>query len=196
MPLCRGSSLSLLCSSVKLQRLIRLEMRHLVCLLLRVPVVENGVQEDGSGDAATAAADTAAPSSRPPVESDTDNGPADTPSSDGEPSDPPAPPPGRHHRRRQGPGSEPGRPDGSPPPPPVTRKPPRAKSQPAISTKDSRRTSSRGEGQQGAELRRTANHVRACTTPPECSGETHTGSHFSLKTLMSCDLLGHMTPVG
>lgn len=121
-------------------------------------VVENGVQEAGSGDAATVTADAAAPSSRPPAESDTDNGPADTPSSDGEPSDPPAPPPGRRHRRRQGPGSEPGRPDSSPPPPPVTRKPPRAKSQPAISTKDSRRTSSRVEGQQGAELRRTANH--------------------------------------
>lgn len=162
-----GTSSCFFSGSVKLQRLIRLEMRHLVCLLLCVPVLENGVQEHGSGAPAAAVADAAAPSSRPPVESDTDNGPADTLSSDGEPSDPP-PPPARRYRRRQGPGSATGPPDGSLPlPPPVTRKPPRAKSQPAISIKDSRRTSSRGEGQQGAELQRTANHVRAS---PVCSG--------------------------
>lgn len=146
---------------MKLQKLIPLEILHLVCVLLCVPVVENGVQENGTGTPLAAAADMAAPGSRPPVESDSDNGPADTPSSDGEPANPPLPP-GRRHRRRQGPGSEPGRPDGSPPPP-VTRKPPRAKSTPAISTKNSQLTSSRGEGQQGAELRRTANHVRAST---------------------------------
>ncbi|XP_008283195.1 centriole, cilia and spindle-associated protein [Stegastes partitus] len=89
-----------------------------------------------SGGSVTAAPNTSGPSD------DTDNGPADTASSDGEPANPV---PRRRHRRRT-PRSEPGRQDSSQDgKPAVVRKPSRAKSQPPISTKEkeNRRPSSR-----------------------------------------------------
>ncbi|XP_075947932.1 centriole, cilia and spindle-associated protein isoform X1 [Anarhichas minor] len=98
-------------------------------------VVENGENEAG-GDSATAAPHPGGSSG------DTDNGPADTTSSDGEPVNPV---PKRRPRRRN-PRSEPGHRDSShEDKPAVDRKTPRAKSQPPISTKEkeNRRPSSR-----------------------------------------------------
>ncbi|XP_041642093.1 centriole, cilia and spindle-associated protein [Cheilinus undulatus] len=111
-------------------------------------VVENGVNE-ASGDSVEAAPPTSGPSD------DTDNGPADTQSSDGEPVNPP---PRRRHRRRT-PRSEPEHRDGSlDDKPAVIRKPPRAKSQPAISTKENQRSSSRMDWtERQTEVRRTPN---------------------------------------
>ncbi|GAA6229044.1 centriole, cilia and spindle-associated protein-like isoform X1 [Lates japonicus] len=100
-------------------------------------VVENGVNE-ASGGSVTAAPNTSGPSD----DTATDNGPADTVSSDGEPVNPAQK---RRHRRRT-PRSEPGQRDSShDDKPAVVRKPPRAKSQPPISTKEkeNRRPSSR-----------------------------------------------------
>ncbi|XP_018530557.1 centriole, cilia and spindle-associated protein isoform X2 [Lates calcarifer] len=100
-------------------------------------VVENGVNE-ASGGSMTAAPNTSGPSD----DTATDNGPADTASSDGEPVNPAQ---RRRHRHRT-PRSEPGQRDSSyDDKPTVVRKPPRAKSQPPISTKEkeNRRPSSR-----------------------------------------------------
>uniref|UniRef100_A0A4W6G671 Centriole, cilia and spindle associated protein n=1 Tax=Lates calcarifer TaxID=8187 RepID=A0A4W6G671_LATCA len=80
--------------------------------------------------------------SGPSDDTATDNGPADTASSDGEPVNPAQ---RRRHRHRT-PRSEPGQRDSSyDDKPTVVRKPPRAKSQPPISTKEkeNRRPSSR-----------------------------------------------------
>ncbi|XP_071360955.1 centriole, cilia and spindle-associated protein [Trachinotus anak] len=101
------------------------------------PATENGVNE-ASGGSVTAAPNTSGLSD----DTATDNGPADTASSDGEPVNPV---PKRRHRRRT-PRSEPGHPDSShDDKPAVVRKPPRAKSQPPIGTKEkeNRRPSSR-----------------------------------------------------
>lgn len=98
---------------------------------------------------------TAAPGNvRPTDDTETDHRPADTTSSDGEPVNPP---PRRRHRRRT-PRSEPGCQDGS------VRRPPRAKSQPAISSKENqRRTSSRLDCmERQAEVRRTPDDVITC----------------------------------
>ncbi|XP_034542758.1 centriole, cilia and spindle-associated protein isoform X3 [Notolabrus celidotus] len=113
-------------------------------------VVENGVNE-ASGGSVEGAPDNSGPSD------DTDNGPADTQSSDAEPVNPA---PKRRHRRRT-PRSEPGHRDSShDEKPAVVRKPPRAKSQPAISTKEkeNRRPSSRLDWtERQTEARRTPN---------------------------------------
>ncbi|XP_035515239.1 centriole, cilia and spindle-associated protein [Morone saxatilis] len=112
-------------------------------------VVENGVNEASGGSMA------AAPNSGPSDDTATDNGPADTTSSDGEPVNPV---PKRRHRRRT-PRSEPGNRDSShDDKPAVVRKPPRAKSQPPISTKENRRPSSRLDWtERQTEVRRTQN---------------------------------------
>lgn len=115
-------------------------------------LVENGVNE-ASGGSMTAAPNTSGPSD----DTATDNGPADTASSDGEPANPA---PKRRHRRRT-PRSEPGHRDSSHDDrPAVVRKPPRAKSQPPISTKEkeNRRPSSRLDWtERQTEVRRTPN---------------------------------------
>ncbi|XP_070684659.1 centriole, cilia and spindle-associated protein [Pempheris klunzingeri] len=99
-------------------------------------VIENGVNEASGGLAAAAAQTTSGPTD----DTATDNGPADTASSDGEQVNPA---PKRCHRRRT-PRSEPRHRDSSHDgKPAVVRKPPRAKSQPAISTKENGRPSSR-----------------------------------------------------
>lgn len=113
-------------------------------------VIENGVNEAGGGSM------TAAPnSSGPSDDTETDNGPADTASSDGEPVNPA---PRRRHRRRTH-QSEPGHRDGHhDDKPAVIRKPPRAKSQPPISTRENRRPSSRLDWtERQTEVRRTPN---------------------------------------
>lgn len=96
--------------------------------------------------------------SRPLDDTETDNGPADTASSDGEPVNPA---PRQRHRRRT-PRSEPGHQEGShDDKAAVVRKPPRAKSQPAINTKESRRPSSRLDWtERQAEVRRMPNDVK------------------------------------
>ncbi|XP_026214689.1 centriole, cilia and spindle-associated protein isoform X1 [Anabas testudineus] len=111
-------------------------------------VVENGVNEP-SGASATAAPNTSGPSD------DTDNGPADSASSDG---DPVKPVPKRRHRRRT-PRSEPGHRDGShDDKAAIVHKPPRAKSQPPIRTKENRRPSSRLDWtERQMEVRRSPN---------------------------------------
>ncbi|XP_040891191.1 centriole, cilia and spindle-associated protein isoform X2 [Toxotes jaculatrix] len=104
-------------------------------------VVENGVNEV-SGGSVTAGPNTSGPSD----DTATDDGPADTPSSDGEPVVEPvnAVPRWRRRRRHHNPRSQPGEPESSHDgKPAVVRKPPRAKSQPPISTKENRRPSSR-----------------------------------------------------
>ncbi|KAM6940076.1 centriole, cilia and spindle-associated protein isoform 2-T2 [Xenentodon cancila] len=98
-------------------------------------VVENGAS-GASGGSVTAAA----PNSGPSDDTETDNGPADSVSSNGEPPNP-AP---RRRRRRHTPRSEPGHRDSShDDKPAVTQKPQRAKSQPPISSREVRRPSSR-----------------------------------------------------
>ncbi|KAG7233473.1 hypothetical protein INR49_006994 [Caranx melampygus] len=105
-----------------------------------------------TGSAAAAAPNTSR------LSDDTDNGPADTTSSDGEA---PAANPAQRRRqhRRRAPRSEPGQPDSShDDKPAVVRKPPRAKSQPPISTKEkeNRRPSSRLDWtERPAEVRKT-----------------------------------------
>ncbi|XP_022623396.1 centriole, cilia and spindle-associated protein-like isoform X2 [Seriola dumerili] len=117
-------------------------------------VVENGVNE-ASGGSVAAAPNTSGHSD----DTATDNGPADTASSDGEPVNPV---PRRRHRRRT-PHSEPGHPDSShDDKPAVVRKQQRAKSQPPISTKEkekeNRRPSSRLDWtERQTEVRRTPN---------------------------------------
>ncbi|XP_041790320.1 centriole, cilia and spindle-associated protein [Chelmon rostratus] len=114
------------------------------------PSGENGVNE-ASGGSMTVAPNSSGPSD----DTETDNGPADSPSSDGEPVNPV---PRRRHRRRT-PRSEPGHRDSShDDKPAVIRKPPRAKSQPPISTKENRRPSSRLDWtERHTEVRRTPN---------------------------------------
>ncbi|XP_074487404.1 centriole, cilia and spindle-associated protein isoform X2 [Sebastes fasciatus] len=115
-------------------------------------VTENGVNE-ASGGSVTAALNNGGPSE----DTATDDGPADTTSSDGEPVNPV---PKRRHRRRT-PRSEPGQADGSHgDKPAAARKPPRAKSQPPVSTKEkeNRRPSSRLDWtERRTEVRRTPN---------------------------------------
>ncbi|XP_060945075.1 centriole, cilia and spindle-associated protein [Limanda limanda] len=110
-------------------------------------LVENGVNEPGAGsvkpvpNASRASEDTA-----------TDDGPADTASSDGEPV---KPAPKRRHRRRAPP-AEPGRQDGSSDDQQAAvRKAARAKSQPPISSEEKRRASSRLDGSEGRTQLRT-----------------------------------------
>lgn len=119
-------------------------------------VLENSVNEEAVTDPPVA------PNvSGPSDESATDNGPADTASSDGE--QPINPKPRQRHRRRN-PRSEPGHGDGSnDKKPAVVRKPPRAKSQPPSSTKEkeNHRPSSRLDLN---EIRRTVKDVSLSTT--------------------------------
>ncbi|XP_053272300.1 centriole, cilia and spindle-associated protein [Pleuronectes platessa] len=98
-------------------------------------LVENDVNEAGGGSVKPV------PNASPPSEdTGTDAGPADTASSDGEPVNPA---PKRRHRRRA-PHTDPGRQDSSSDDKQAeVRKAPRAKSQPPVSTKENRRTSSR-----------------------------------------------------
>lgn len=104
-------------------------------LSCEAPVVENAVNGT-SGGTAVEAPNTNAPS----CDTTTDNGPANSPSSEEEPVNPA---PRRRHRRRT-PRSELGHTNSSPKDKPtVVQKPPRAKSQPPVSTKESRRLSSR-----------------------------------------------------
>ncbi|KAM9363516.1 centriole, cilia and spindle-associated protein [Symphorus nematophorus] len=114
-------------------------------------VVENGENEASGASMAAVAPNSSGPSD----DTATDNGPADTASSDGEPVNPA---PRRRHRRRT-PRSEPGKRDGSHDDKPVVvRKPPRAKSQPPISSKENRRSSSRFDWtERQTEVRRTPN---------------------------------------
>ncbi|XP_068583639.1 centriole, cilia and spindle-associated protein isoform X2 [Cebidichthys violaceus] len=118
-------------------------------------VVENGVSEAGGGPA-TAAPNPGGSSG----DTDTDNGPADTPtSSDGEPVNPV--PKQRPRPRRRNPRPESGHRDSSHEDKPVVvRKTPRAKSQPPIGTKEkeNRRPSSRLDWtERRTEVRRTPN---------------------------------------
>ncbi|XP_038568502.1 centriole, cilia and spindle-associated protein [Micropterus salmoides] len=113
-------------------------------------VIENGVHEASGGSA---------PNSKGPSDDTaTDNGPADTLSSDGEPVNPA---PRRRHRRRT-PRPEPGHRDSShDDKPAVVRKLPRAKSQPPISTKENQRPSSRLDWtERHTEVRRTPNDTK------------------------------------
>lgn len=127
---------------------------HCVFLPSKIAVVENGVNE-ASGGSATVAPNPSGPSD----DTTTDNGPANSASSDGEPV---KPVPRRRHRRRT-PRSEPGHRDSShDDKPAVVRKPPRAKSQPPISTKEkeNRRPSSRLDWtERQKEVRRSPNDV-------------------------------------
>ncbi|XP_034446080.1 centriole, cilia and spindle-associated protein [Hippoglossus hippoglossus] len=113
-------------------------------------LVENGVNEAGEGSVKPVP-NTSSPSE----DTATDNGPADTASSDGEPVNPL---PKRRHRRRT-PHTEPGRRDSSTDDKQaVVRKAPRAKSQPPISTKENRRPSSRLDWtERRTEVRTTTN---------------------------------------
>ncbi len=124
-----------------------------VCLLFWVSVTENGVNEASSGSM------IAAPNSnRPSDGTETDDGPADTASSDGEPVNPA---PKRRHRRRTT-RSETGHRDSSHDnKPAVVRKPPRAKSQPPI-----RRPSSRLDWtERQTEVRGMQNDVSVTVSP-------------------------------
>ncbi|XP_059188791.1 centriole, cilia and spindle-associated protein [Centropristis striata] len=113
-------------------------------------VIENGVTEASGGSVVPNGGG-------PSDDTATDNGPADTTSSDAEPVNPA---PKRRHRRRT-PRSEPGQRDSShDEKPAVARKPPRAKSQPPISSreKENRRPSSRLDWtERQTEVRRTTN---------------------------------------
>ncbi|XP_061582491.1 centriole, cilia and spindle-associated protein isoform X2 [Cololabis saira] len=101
------------------------------------------VVENGGSVASAGSVTAAAPNSGPSDDTGTEDGPADSVSSDGEPPNPPNPAPRRRHRRRT-PRSEPEHPDSShDDKPAVTQKPPRAKSQPPVSSREIRRTSSR-----------------------------------------------------
>ncbi|XP_044045467.1 centriole, cilia and spindle-associated protein [Siniperca chuatsi] len=116
------------------------------------PTAENGVNE-ASGASMAAAPNSSGPSD----DTAADDGPADTPSSDGEPVNP-AP---RRRRRRRTPRPEPGHRDSShDDEPAVVRKQQRAKSQPPISTKEqeNRRPSGRLDwAETQTEVRRTPN---------------------------------------
>uniref|UniRef100_UPI0037E91ADB centriole, cilia and spindle-associated protein n=1 Tax=Semicossyphus pulcher TaxID=241346 RepID=UPI0037E91ADB len=147
-------------------------------------VIENGVNEASGGSV-----DVAPATSGPSDDTGTDNGPADTHSSDGEPVNPA---PRRRHRRRA-PRSEPGHRDSShDDKPAVIRKPPRAKSQPAISTKEkeNRRPSSRLDWtERQTEVRRTANDS---STSAACvqtrRGSDKRGSNLDRRRARSADL--------
>lgn len=99
-------------------------------------VVENGADEV-SGAGKTAVPDNCRPSDA----TEPDNGPADTGSSDGEPLNPAARPRRRTPRSEMGPQNSSG------------RKAPRAKSQPAISTKEIQRTNHQALTDRHAEVR-------------------------------------------
>ncbi|KAM9769868.1 centriole, cilia and spindle-associated protein [Menidia menidia] len=101
------------------------------------PVVDPVPTTAENGDGGANEADKApVSSSGPSDDAETDRGPADS-SSDGEP---PKAETQRPRRRRRTPQSEPGRPDSShDDTPAVRKKPPRAKSQPPVSTKESLR---------------------------------------------------------
>nr|XP_033480884.1 centriole, cilia and spindle-associated protein isoform X1 [Epinephelus lanceolatus] len=145
-----------------------------------IPPPEDGEAEVGGGEAAVvdtaptsaviencvneASCGSVAPNTSGPSEDTaTDNGPADTTSSEGEPVNSA---PKRRHRRRT-PRSEPEHRDSShDDKPAVVRKPPRAKSQPPISTKENRRSSSRLDWtERQTEVRRTPND---CNTSDAC----------------------------
>ncbi|XP_037546550.1 centriole, cilia and spindle-associated protein [Nematolebias whitei] len=114
-------------------------------------VVENHVNGT-SGQTAVQAPNT----SGPPCDTTTDNGPASSPSSDEEPVNPA---PRRCHRRRT-PRSELGRKTSAPKDErTVVQKPPRAKSQPPVSTKENGRLSSRPDW---AERQMESNTSDAC----------------------------------
>ncbi|XP_073334901.1 centriole, cilia and spindle-associated protein [Pagrus major] len=143
-------------------------------------VVENGVNDTSAGSMIAAAN-----SSGPSDDTETDNGPADTPSSDGEPVNPA---PKRRHRRRT-PRSEPGHRDSSHDDKPVVvRKPPRAKSQPPISSKEIRRSSSRLDWtERHTEVRRTPNETTdACVQTRRDSDKR--GSNLDRRRARSADL--------
>ncbi|KAM9313761.1 centriole, cilia and spindle-associated protein [Pholidichthys leucotaenia] len=115
-------------------------------------VVENGVNEADGGSV------TAVPNNSAPLDDTaTDNGPADSASSDGAPTNPV---PRRRHRRRATRAEQAHQDSSQDDKPAVIRKPPRAKSQPAISTKEkeNRRPSSRLEWtERQMDIRRTPN---------------------------------------
>ncbi|XP_074549192.1 centriole, cilia and spindle-associated protein [Halichoeres trimaculatus] len=145
-------------------------------------VIENGVNE-ASGGSVEVAADNSGPSD------DTDNGPVDTQSSDGEPVNPA---PKRRHRRRT-PRSEPEHRDSShDEKPAVIRKPPRAKSQPAISTKEkeNRRPSSRLDWmEKQTEVRRTPNDSNTSDACVQTRRESNKrGSNLDRRRARSADL--------
>lgn len=129
-------------------------LKNIFCVSCKPAVIENGVHEASGGSAPN--------SSGPSDDTATDNGPADTLSSDGEPVNPA---PRRRHRRRT-PRPEPGHRDSShDDKPAVVRKLPRAKSQPPISTKENQRPSSRLDWtERHTEVRRTPNDVSVCPT--------------------------------
>uniref|UniRef100_A0AAQ4NVV4 Centriole, cilia and spindle-associated protein a n=1 Tax=Gasterosteus aculeatus aculeatus TaxID=481459 RepID=A0AAQ4NVV4_GASAC len=125
-------------------------------------VVENGVSEDGGGSAAAVAPDPGGSSG------DADSGPADSTSSEGEPANSP---PKRRPRRRAPP-----RQDGPPADEPAApRKTPRAKSQPPIGAKESRRPPGRPDwARRHAEVKRAPNDILtsdACVQTRRASGK-------------------------
>ncbi|XP_028304420.1 centriole, cilia and spindle-associated protein isoform X2 [Gouania willdenowi] len=130
-------------------------------------VVENGINEESGGSVKADLSHVS--NNRPSEEMTTDNGPADTLSSEGEQ---PNPAPCRRRRRRT-PHSEPAPRDSSQDDKPtVVRKAPRPKSQPAISTneKENRRPSNRLDWtERQMDVRRTPNN---CTTSDACV-QTH-----------------------
>ncbi|XP_029950224.1 centriole, cilia and spindle-associated protein [Salarias fasciatus] len=146
-------------------------------------VVENGMNEASGGSEAAAPANNG--------DTATDDGPADTTSDDG--GEPANPGPRRRYRRRT-PRSEPGQHrdaslDGKPP---AVRKPPRAKSQPAIgsSEKENRTPSSRLDWtERQTEVRRTPNDSHtsdACVQTRRQSGKR--GSTPDRRRARSADL--------
>ncbi|CAB1413608.1 unnamed protein product [Pleuronectes platessa] len=120
-------------------------------------LVENDVNEAGGGSVKPV------PNASPPSEdTGTDAGPADTASSDGEPVNP-AP---KRRLRRRAPHTDPGRQDSSSDDKQAeVRKAPRAKSQPPVSTKENRRTSSRLD--RAEENRRTSSRLDRAENQPE-----------------------------
>ncbi|XP_026166154.1 centriole, cilia and spindle-associated protein-like isoform X1 [Mastacembelus armatus] len=146
-------------------------------------VVQNGVSEGGESSA-TAAPNTSGPSD------DTDNGAADTASSDAEPVNQRVP--RRHHRRRT-PRSEPAHRDSSQDDKPAgARKPPRAKSQPPIGTKEkeNRRPSSRLDwAERRMEVRRSPNDSHTSDACIQTRRESDKrGSNLDRRRARSADL--------
>ncbi|AWP05007.1 putative centriole cilia and spindle-associated protein-like [Scophthalmus maximus] len=153
------------------------------------PATENGVDEASSGPAAAPEA------GGPSDDTATDNGPADTPSSDGEPATPV--PPKRHRHRRRTPRSELGRGGGSPddkPPAAEVQKPPlRAKSQPPIGTKEkeNRRPSGRLDWtERRADVRTSPNdgHVAAAGLQTRRESDTRRSAVPDRRRARSADL--------
>ncbi|XP_060905139.1 centriole, cilia and spindle-associated protein [Labrus mixtus] len=147
------------------------------------------VLEDGVKEASVNSLEAAPPTSRPSDDTGTDNGPADTQSSDGEPVNPPQ----RQRHRRRTPRSKPRHRDSShDDTPAVIHKPPRAKSQPAISTitKENRRPSSRLDlTERQTEVRRTPNDSNtsdACVQTRRQSNKR--GSNQDRRRAQSADL--------